>query len=199
MASAARTERTRGRLVRATRDELAGSGSFTAERVVARAGLSPATFYVYFPTKDDALVAAFASVLDDLVGFVDAAFTIERLLDEGLDALCASVVREGAAFFARQALVFRTALARLSESRALRTTWREHERAVFARYRRFLELGQQAGRIRAGELDPLAQALLVLTQGLNNPLLLGRRPRDPVFTELGRSLAALLAPEADAR
>lgn len=192
-----RVERTGRRLVGATREEIAATGSFTAERVATRAGLSPATFYDYFPTKDAALAAAFASVLDDLVVFVDGAFGVERLLEEGLERWCGQIVREAAGFFGRHTLVFRSALARMPESKALRDTFREHERVVFDRYRRFLELGRRAGRIRGGDHEALARTLLVLTQGLNNPLVLGREPDDPVFEELGRTLCACLAPVAD--
>ncbi|MGH0037862.1 MAG: TetR/AcrR family transcriptional regulator [Myxococcota bacterium] len=192
-----RTERTHQRLVRATRDVIAESGSFTAERVSARAGLSPATFYVYFPNKDEALVGAFSSVLDDLVDFADATFRVERLLEHGLEPLSRLWAREVAGFFEQHTLVFRCALARLPESAGLRASYREHEQAVFERYARFIDLGQRAGRIREGHPTPLARGLLVLTQGLNNPLVLGRDPADPLFDELGRSLCALLAPGAE--
>jgi AcrR family transcriptional regulator len=193
-----RTERTWLRLAHATREEIAATGSFTAERVAARAGLSPATFYVYFPTKDDALVGAFSIVLDDLVAFVDGAFSVERLLEEGLDGLCRVLAREGAGFFESHTLIFRCALARMSECKGLRATYREHERVVFGHYRRFLDLGQRAGRIRPGDLDALTRGLLVLTQGLNNPLILGCEAGDPVFDELARALCAYLAPREGA-
>ena len=56
-AAPGKAERTRASLVKATGDEIAESGSFTAERVAARAGTSVATFYSHLPTKDVALTA----------------------------------------------------------------------------------------------------------------------------------------------
>jgi len=195
-----RSRRTRRALLAATRAEIAAAGSFTADRVAARAGTAPATFYAHFPSKDDALEAAFSAVLDELVAVVDAELSVERLLEEGLPALCRRFVREATGFFGREAAVFRLALARLPASRPLRATYREHQQAVFARYRRFLALGRAAGRLRAagpGE-DPTPIVLMVVTQGLNNPLALGRGADDPVLAELGAVLERLLAPGSPA-
>ena len=181
-------------LTGAVRAEIAATGSFTAERVALRAGTSPATFYLHFATKNHALCATFDAVLDRMVEWVDGVLRIERLLEEGLESLCAEFVAGCAGFFAEESLVFRCALARLPESRELRLAYRRHEDAVFERYRRFVTLGQSAGKIRAGDPTAIARALLVFSQGLNNPLALGLADEDPLLGELADMLQRLLTP-----
>jgi len=193
-----KSQRTRAALAAATAAEIAKSGSFTAERVAARAGTSPATFYAHFASKDGALVAAFSRVMDELLAMIDRELSLERLLEQGLAAVCRQLVEEGVSFFTEQALVFRVALARVPESRELRDVYREHERAAQARYLRFVELGQAAGCVRRSDPEPLALAFLVLTEGLNNPKLLaashGAGATRASLDELARALEQLLSP-----
>lgn len=193
-ADAGRAERTRARLVAATVEEVAATGSFTAERVALRAGSSPATFYVHLPSKDHALRAAFSAVLDELIERVETGLSIEALLDTGLARVCDDFVASAVAFFTSRSLVFRCALARLPESRELRRVYRDHEAAALGLYRRFVERGQSAGKIRAGDPDVIATAALVLTQGLNNPLLRGAASDEPRLRALSRALERHLAP-----
>jgi AcrR family transcriptional regulator len=196
-----KAQRTYASLAAATATEIAENGSFTAERVAARAGTSVATFYAHFSSKDGALVAAFARVMDELTALVERELSLERLLDEGLGNLCRSFVEAGVGLFREHALVFRVALARVPESRPLRDVYRQHERAAHDRYRRFVELGQAAGRVRPGDPEALALALLVLTEGLNNPRLLGASDATAGSSaassglgEIARALERLLAP-----
>ncbi len=194
--STPKTRRTRDSLVAATRAELARHGRFTAERIAARSGTSPATFYHYFPSKEDALVAAFEALMGDLAAFVEQELAIERLLDEGLEARCHGLAAATAGFFAEHALLFRCALAGLPGSRRLRDVYRAGETASFGLFRAFVTRGQRAGAIRSGDVDALARGLLVLTQGLNNPLVVQAKRRDALLAELGRALHAYLAPDA---
>ena len=98
--------------------------------------------------------------------------------------------------FVDEVLVFRAALARLPESRTIRDTYRRHEATARAANRRFVELGRAAGRIVDGDSDELADLLLVLGQGVNNPVLLGSSDRGPLCTHLTAALVAVLSPEA---
>ncbi len=189
-----KARRTYENLLEATRCEIAASGSFTAERVANRDGSSLATFYTYFPSKDDALAAAFARALDRLGRWVDAELSIERLLELGLENFCADFVRGCLGFFADESMIFRLALARLSENRELRAAYRDSEDAVFHLYRHFIGLGQAAGKLRDGDPQTMARAMLVITQGLNNPAILGLDPADPLHPELRDVLVRLLAP-----
>jgi AcrR family transcriptional regulator len=192
------TRRTHERLVDATRAEIAAAGSFTAERVAARAGSSPATFYSYFPSKADALAAAFESVMADLVQLCERELSIERLLDAGLAERCAGIVEATADFFGEHENLFRCALAALPESRRLRGIYREHEAEAFDVHLRFVERAQRAGQIGAGEPGAVAQCLLVQLQGLNNPRVVHGSPGDALRKQLARTLAATLASPASA-
>ena len=86
-----------------------------------------------------------------------------------------------------------SALARLPESRLLRDAYRHREAEARESNRRFVELGQAAGRIGAGDPDELADALVVLCQGLNNPVLLGHHDRRALTTRLSAAMVALLS------
>jgi AcrR family transcriptional regulator len=181
-------------LVDAVAAEVAESGSFTAERVAVRAGTSVATFYAYFPSKDLALAAAFSGVLERLVGLVASELRVERLLEQGLPALARRFVRRGVGFFSDEAPLFRLALSRLPVSAVLRDIYREHERVALGHYARFVTLGREAGKLRAGDVDALARALMVLTQGLNNPIALHCESDDPLLELLSEALVDLLSP-----
>jgi len=192
--TSAKARRTYQKLVEATSAEIAANGSFSAERVAARAGASPATFYAYFATKDVALAAAFSLVLDRMVDWLQETLSIEALLERGMQEFCREFVRGVTDFFTRESLVFRCALARLPENRAVRDAYREHERLAFQHYQRFVELAQSAGKARRDDPARMARALLVLTQGLNNPTVLGAPADDPLLKELADTLARLLSP-----
>ncbi|MDP6978452.1 MAG: TetR/AcrR family transcriptional regulator [Myxococcota bacterium] len=189
-----KARRTYENLLEAIRSEIAATGSFTAERAAARGGSSLATFYTYFPSKEDALTAAFARALDRLAAWVEEELRIERLLELGLAKFCADFVRGCLGFFAEESPVFRLALSGLSESRDLRVLYRDSEDRVFQLYHRFIELGQAAGKLREGDPHTMARAMLVVTQGFNNPTLLALDPADPLHPELRDVLVRLLAP-----
>ena len=190
-----KAQRTLARLVACTAEEISESGSFTAERVAARAGTSVATFYSHLPTKDAALTAAFSGAMDELVTVVDRVLSVERLLEHGLESVAGDFVRASLDFFAARSLVFRFALARMPEHRALREVYRDHEGAAFRGISRFIELGQAAGKVRQGDPLVIARAFLVLSQGLNNPQALGLGEGDPLLGEFTRLVEALLAPD----
>jgi len=193
-AAPGKAERTRASLVKATGDEIAESGSFTAERVAARAGTSVATFYSHLPTKDVALTATFDLAMDEMVTVIDRHLGVEALLEVGLEKVATDFVRASVEFFSSNSLVFRLALARMSEQRPLREVYREHESAAFEKFSRFVELGQAAGKVRPGDPLLLARALLVFSQGLNNPRILGTDEDDPVVAEFAALVVALLGP-----
>ncbi|MEM7411814.1 MAG: TetR/AcrR family transcriptional regulator [Myxococcota bacterium] len=190
------TRRTQRKLIDATRAEIARDGSFGAERVALRAGTSVATFYQYFPSKRDALAAAFDDLMEDLDAFVAEQVQLEALVDEGLEGFSRGFVAAGVRFFSEHALLFRCALAELPGDRALRRVYRDQERRTLERIRQFVERGQRTGLVRRGDPNTLARGFLVLAQGLNNPLLLRGPDRAPVLRELARGLYGFLAPDA---
>ncbi len=194
-----RSERTRRVVVDATVVRLRSEGAFTVEQVAADVGVSVATIYNRFPEgRDGLLAAAFDSALDRLVS-AGAVLTVEHLLDHGLEATVRAMVDGLVAVFTDEALVMRSALARLPESRVLRESYRRHEADARSRNHRFVQLGQAAGRIADEDTAELADVLVVMGQGLNNPALLGSSHRGRLAEHLTAALVAVLEPGGPTR
>jgi AcrR family transcriptional regulator len=187
-----KAQRTHRALTRATHAVIAETGGFNADLVAERAGVAPATFYAYFPSKDEALAAAIDDVLTELIERTLEACSIEQLLDAGLRATIESAVDAVLDVFTSSALVMRLALARVPESRTIRHVYRDHQQEVTAGLRRFVELGIAAGRIADLDVATATATLLVVLQGLNNPLLLGGRRDERVAAHLVDMLVRLL-------
>ncbi|MDJ0879331.1 MAG: TetR/AcrR family transcriptional regulator [Halieaceae bacterium] len=194
-AAASKLERTRQKLVAGIRAEVADAGNFNADRVAARAGTSPATFYNHFATKDDALVAAYEALMAELADSVAADCRIERLLDQGLDDFALNWLQSSAAFFADNAALFRLAQAAIERSRELRELFRRYEDSIIGTYRRFIELGQAANLIRQGDALAMAQTLAVVSEGWFHPLVQKLEPGSPLHREMAGSLARALSPD----
>ncbi len=169
--TSSKSQRTRTKLLQALLAEIETNGTFTAESIAQRTDTSVATFYGHFSSKESALAAGFSLTLDTVVAVAEHAWQVERLLDMGLETLCREGVRECVSCFQSHALVFRTALAELPQSKLIRQIYRDHEAHALASYERFIRLGQRAGIIRGqtADIQTIARAHLVLTQGLNNP------------------------------
>ena len=189
-----RAERTREALIDATVAALREDGSFTTEQVAGMAGVSVATVYNRVPEGRDGLLAgALDRALARLVAVTAAALDVEHLLDDGLECVMGALVDGLVEVFDEEELVLRAALARLPESRLLRDSYRHREAEARELNRRFVELGQLAGRIGAGDPDELADALVVLGQGLNNPVLLGHDDSPALAALLSAAMVALLS------
>ena len=194
-----RSERTRRVVVDATVARLRSEGAFTVEQVAADVGVSVATIYNRFPEgRDGLLAAAFDTALDRLVS-AGAVLTVEHLLDHGLEATVRAMVDGLVAVFTDEALVMRSALARLPESRVLRESYRRHEADARSRNHRFVQLGQAAGRIADEDTAELADVLVVMGQGLNNPVLLGSSHRARLVDHLTAAIVAVLEPGGPTR
>lgn len=177
----------------AVRDELRATGSFDAERVGRRAGCAPATYYAHLSTKDDALGAAFALVLNDLVALVVRHVTFQPIGD--LRHFCAVLVGDLVDFFGEESLVFRAALARAVDHRGIRRSYRAAEREALSCLRACLAAAQVQGHVTdATSAAALADAVLVQCQGLNNAYLLGREDRDAVLGLLAEAMTQVLRP-----
>lgn len=175
-------------------DEVARSGVLDVGAVAEAAGVSPATFYAHFDTHDDALASALDLGLGAVIGVSNRLFHIEALLEQGLDAVIDELVRGVVAAFRVEALVMRAALARLPHHRGIRDVYRRHEAASRDHITRQVELGQKAGVLGDGDPGQITTTLLVLTEGLNNPLLLGKRPGPQVVDNLRRAVVSVLDP-----
>lgn len=176
-----------------------GYGAATTTAVAEEAGVGVGTVYTYFRDRDDLLAALLAARLDGILEAVEAELTTDRLLDVGLERVLEATVRAVVEGYRSHAAALRAALVQLPSSPAIRTVyWDRHDRSQRT-VATFLRRGQAAGRIREGDPDLLADALLVLVQGLNHPLLLqeGRRQAE-LLSGLGRALLGLLAPDPTA-
>lgn len=189
-----KTERTRRRLVEAVRAELERAGQFTAEQVARRAEASPATFYNHFTGKDDALAAAFAAVMDDLVAHVEGHLRIDALLERGLEGFARDWVDACVDFFRAHCMTLRAAQAQVPVSEELRAIFRSHEQAAPAHYVRFVRLGQRAGVVREGDAEAMAHALMIQNEGWNHPAVLRRARGDALHAELALGVVRQLAP-----
>jgi AcrR family transcriptional regulator len=190
-----KAQRTYQTIVGATRRVVTETGRFSGESVAASAGVAPATFYAYFPSKDEALAAALDQVLTEAVTGAMGALDVVRLLDLGLRAVLEEAVAATLDTFAGSSRVMRLALARLPESATIRQVYREHQGYALGELRRFVALGTAAGRLAAEDPDVAATVLLVLLQGLNNPLLT-RPDREPrAVSAMVDALHHLLAAE----
>lgn len=189
-----RSRRTSAALVRAAHDELAQHGTLSADAVAKAAGVSTATFYAHFATHDDAIAAALDISLAAVVDVAERLFHIEALIDSGLSAVLDALIDETHSVFRRESMVMRAALARLPVHQPTRDVYRSHEARSLEHLTRQIELGQKAGVLGDGPPDQRATSLLVLLQGLHNPLLT-KRTVGPVITgDLHRAIHAALSP-----
>jgi AcrR family transcriptional regulator len=184
---------THERLVAATREVVRRSGVLAPEAIAEHASVSPATFYTYFSSKDEALAAAFDAVLAEMRVRLEATLGVEQVLEEGLAPVVRRMTHEVVRGFAHDARLFRLAISRLPDSEVIRAVYRGREAEALALLARFVRLSAAAGRVRPADPDTLAAALLVSVQGLQNPLL--HRPgAAPVIDEIAAVVVALLAP-----
>jgi len=187
--------RTRHRLIHAIRQEVCATGDFSAERVSLRAGVSPATFYNHFATKDEALVAAYQALMTDLDDMVTDRCRIEVLLDDGLREFMSKWLLNTASFFSTHAPLFRLAQAGIARSKELRNVFRQHQDFAIQAYARLIELGQAARAIRVGDSLILAQVLVVNTQGWFHPLIQKLKPNTGLHIEMVETLVRMLRPD----
>lgn len=181
-------------IIRSTREVVRARGVLSPEAIAEHAGVSPATFYTYFSSKDAVLAASFDAALTSMTADMEEVLSIEGLLDNGLDATIHDLVRRVVRGFAHDARIFRLAISRTPESEAVRHVYRHHEEEILAFLERFLRRGMAAGKLRQTDPEVVAGAMLVTIQGFQNPLLV-RSGTSPVTHELAAMLVGLLSPE----
>lgn len=167
-----------------------GLDALTSTRVARAAGVATGTFYAYFDDKHALLVELFARCLDQVTDAVEAELTSDHLLDLGLVTTLHGAVEVVAGGYRRHAAVLRAALGRMGSRADLRAVyWQRHARAVDV-LERFVQRAAAAGM--AGDVAPreTALAILVLTEGLNHPVVLGD---DDVAADVRARLAGALA------
>lgn len=171
-----RARRTYQELLAATERLLARGGypAATTTAVADEAGVSVGTVYRYAADRDALLAALFADRLDALLERIEAVLSVEVLLDDGLEAVVDRALDAVLAGYRDHAAAFRAALVQLPAAPAVAAVyWDRHERGAQVAAT-FLRRAQRAGAVRDDESpEVLAEALLVVVQGLNNPVLLG--------------------------
>lgn len=192
-----KAERTRLRLVQAVRDEIGSTGAFTADLAARRAGSATATFYNHFPSKEVALQAVYVELMEELVESVERMLRIERVLEVGLDAFVGEWVLGVASFFRRNARVFSAAQVALPDSKAMREIFRDREAAALEVYARFVRLGQAARVLRDGDVNAMAQVMMVTSEGWLHPSVQTIEAGDAFHTELTGSVVRMLAPNEE--
>ena len=190
--SSGRAARTRAELAQSAHDEFAHTGILNAAAIANRAGVSTATFYAYFDTHDDAVAAALDISLAAVVNIAERHFHIEALLERGLEAVIDDIIHDTYAVFLAETLVMRAALARLAHHRAIRDVYRRHEARCYDHLARQIDLGQKAGLLRDGDPARRATSLLVLMQGINNPLLTRQNLNEEIVADLRRAMTAAI-------
>lgn len=180
-------------LVESSTEEIRATGRVSAETITDRAGVSTATFYTYFTSKDHAIAVTFDRSSGRLISTLGAQLTMEALLDEGLESVVRRAVTTVAEAFRADTRIYRLAMSRLSESDMMRRVYQARETQVLEFLEPFMRRGIAAGRIRDTDPLHLARVFLVVMQGLQNPTL--TRTEDPrLVDELAGMLAWAMSP-----
>lgn len=187
-----KTRATHAGLIAATRDVARRTGTVAPELVADAAGVSPATLYSYFGSKDVLLAAAFDAALDDINQSTTSILTMERLLENGWESTARALVRSVVRRFSHDARLVRLAVARLPDAEEVRHVYRKRQDEAQTIIQRFIRLGSSAGKLHAGDDEVLAKATLVLLQGLQNPLVL-QPGSGPVVDEVTGAVFRLLS------
>lgn len=185
--------RTRRLLQLRTLEVIAETGEFTGEVVAERAGVSTATFYSHFATKDHAIEACLAMCFEDYEARMEHVESIELLLDIGLQATLGKIVTTIAEINGEYRALLRLARGRIQSSHLLREQSRTEERRAFVATERLISLGQSAGRIRQGDTQLLAATVRTILDGLDVWTI--RAHPEVASTEIPDLLTRYLTPE----
>ena len=153
--STARGEATRSRLLEAAEAEIADKGFSRASisSITRRAGVAQGTFYLYFPSKEDALRELVRHMGRELRRALS-------LATRGVQARL-EIERKGLEAFLRFSLAHQDLYRVVMESQFVdETIYREYYQTLADAYARGLERAQAAGEIREGHAETQAWALM---------------------------------------
>lgn len=160
--------RTRRLLQECTFAVIADTGEFTGELVAEQAGVSTATFYSHFATKDHAIAACLDVCFSEYAVRMREAESVELLLEVGLRECLSRIVTTITGMNDEYRALLRLARGRIQVSHLLREQSREEERRAYAATLRFLTLGQAAGRVRSYDAEALTATMRTVVEGLDN-------------------------------
>lgn len=148
-------QRTRERLLDAARDLLADSGAnSTVEEIAERAAVSRATFFNYFPSKDDLLTALYRRHIDAFTIAVDDLLSRELTTAERIVALFTDFIREADEIPG----YLRTVTGEIERISSSRDLLAERGRVFTGQIQRIIEPGVASGEVRTDfPADFLAQ------------------------------------------
>lgn len=193
----AKAGRTRAALLDAVERLLGAGADPGSAAVAAEARVATGTFYRYFSDRDDALAAAFARRLDDLIDGVEAALDPARVLDVGVAAVLDEVVDRVADGYAESGPVIAAALARLRASEPIRGVYRSRHSRATTVLATFLRRVDRAGMVAVEDVGATAVAVVVLVEGLNHPAL-RTDPQGAVRRRVAVGLRAVVGVPSDA-
>jgi AcrR family transcriptional regulator len=179
--------------VAAVREELRRTGTFTVNAVAEGAGCSPATYYAHFPSKDEALTEAFGALLADLQDFMAGVFEVEALRRLGLVGFARALVADLVGYFRVETLAVRAGMAAVPENHEALVAYKTAEEAIVKLVAGFLTKAEGDGLLPGPDAAGRAAAVVVIVQGLNNPLVLRASPDEPIHEGLVAAMAAVLA------
>ncbi|HKI56641.1 MAG TPA: TetR/AcrR family transcriptional regulator [Trueperaceae bacterium] len=175
----ARGEATRRRLLEAAEVEIAGKGFSRASisGITRRAGVGQGTFYLYFPSKEDALRELVRHMGRELRHALSAA---TRGVTDRLE-----VERRGLAAFLRFSLEHQDLYRVVMESQFVdESIYREYYQTLADAYARGLGRAQAGGEIRSGHPETQAWALMGIAHflGLRYTIWDRRAPPDEAMS-----------------
>lgn len=165
--SGGKAARTRQALVTRTLEAIAATGEFTGDQVADRAGVSTATFYAHFSTKDHAIHACLDEAFEAYEVRMGRVESIELLLDVGLRQTLSEIVRTIGEINDEFRPLLRLARGRILASKLLREQSRAEEHRAFTATLRFIELGQAARMIRRDDPEVLTATMRTIVEGLD--------------------------------
>jgi AcrR family transcriptional regulator len=175
----------------AARRVMGRTGVLSPEAIAESAGVSPATFYAYFGTKDQMLALALDQAMSEHNQRMWEALAIESLLEQGLAQVLARLLKVAVGDSNEEGMLLRLAASRMVESDAVADVYWQRKDETLELLTKFIRLGVAAGRIRKGRPEILARTLLATIEGLQSPVLAGP-DQNKVIAEAVRMLDALL-------
>ncbi|MGQ0849179.1 MAG: TetR/AcrR family transcriptional regulator [Actinomycetota bacterium] len=163
---------THARLVDGARRTVRRDGVLSPETAAGAAGVSPATLYTYFGSKHALLAAAFDVALEEIGLAIAEILTVERLLVEGWDELSQRLVLAVTNGFSHDGRLISLALADLHDSTEVVEVYSRRRAEQLKTMARFIRLGVSAGRLPVDDPEVMARVLMIVLQGLHNPLVL---------------------------
>ncbi len=130
-------------------------------------------------------------MLGDVVDLCHSMLDLDRFASPGVEAAVVAFVDAQADMFRRESPLFRLALSRLSSHRGIRHAYRRAEVTTLSHLKTVVAEGQRRGLVAGGEPGVIAETVLVLGEGLNNPRVL-RPDAGPVRHEVASAMVAVL-------